>query len=86
MSGFYDDEETVNITRDLSMPIPLDKIILDKDGHIKKINKANVSYNVKRQDIEDGSVEIRNAVVVPSTTNLSTLNIPNGTIIYVYNN
>ena len=86
MSGFYSDDGTAEIYRDLSQSIPLDKITLDKDGHIKKINKANVSYNVKRQDIENqASAEIRNTIIVPSDTDLSALDVPIGTIIFVKN-
>lgn len=82
----YSDDSTITVTRDLSFPLSLDKITIDKDGHIQKINKAKVSYNTKRGDIEDQtSVEMRNTMVVSSTTELEKLDVPVGTIIFVKN-
>lgn len=86
MSGFYSDDDTTTITRDLSVGLPLDKITLDKDGHAKKINKAILKYDTKRIDIENqASAEIRNIIVVSSNVDLSTLEVPVGTIIFVKN-
>ena len=86
MSGFYSDDDTITITRDLSIGFPLDKITLDKDGHTKKINKAILKYDTKRIDIENqASAEIRNTIVVSSDVDLSTLEVPVGTIIFVKN-
>lgn len=71
---------------DLKKTINLPKVSVDKYGHVINIQETSINANF-REDIftDQTSAQYRNIVVVPSTTNLSTLDVPVGTIIFVKN-
>ena len=71
---------------DLKKTINLPKVIVDKYGHVVNIQETSVNANFREDTLTDQtSAQYRNIVVVPSTTNLSTLDVPVGTIIFVKN-
>lgn len=72
---------------DLKKTLTITKIYVDKYGHVVHLND-NISLNANfREDTltDQTSAQYRNIVVVPSTTDLSTLDVPVGTIIFVKN-
>lgn len=71
---------------DLKKTINLPKVSVDKYGHVINIQETSVNTNFREDAFTDQtSAQYRNIVVVPSTTNLSTLDVPVGTIIFVKN-
>ena len=71
---------------DLKKTINLPKVVVDKYGHIVNIQETSVNANFREDTLTDQtSAQYRNIVVVPSTTDLSTLDVPVGTIIFVKN-
>lgn len=71
---------------DLKKTINPLKVIVDKYGHVVNIQETSVNANFRDDTLTDQtSAQYRNIVVVPSTTDLSTLDVPVGTIIFVKN-
>lgn len=71
---------------DLKKTINLPKVIVDKYGHVVNIQETSINANFREDTLTDQtSAQYRNIVVVPSTTDLSTLDVPVGTIIFVKN-
>ncbi len=71
---------------DLKKTINLPKVSVDKYGHVINIQETSVNANFREDTLTDQtSAQYRNIVVVPSTTDLSTLDVPVGTIIFVKN-
>lgn len=71
---------------DLKKTINLPKVIVDKYGHVVNIQETSINANFRDDTLTDQtSAQYRNIVVVPSTTDLSTLDVPVGTIIFVKN-
>lgn len=69
---------------DLKKTINLPKVSVDKYGHVVNIQETSVNANFREDALTDQtSAQYRNIVVVPSTTNLSTLDVPVGTIIFI---
>ena len=69
-----------NLKKTLNVP----KVSVDKYGHVVNIQEISVNANFREDTLTDQtSAQYRNIVVVPSTTNLSTLDVPVGTIIFV---
>mgnify|MGYP003279054179 CR=1 FL=1 len=71
---------------DLKKTINLPKVSVDKYGHVVNIQETTLNANFREDTLTDQtSAQYRNIVVVPSTTDLSTLDVPVGTIIFVKN-
>ena len=71
---------------DLKKTINLPKVVVDKYGHVVNIQETSINANFREDTLTDQtSAQYRNIVVVPSTTDLSTLDVPVGTIIFVKN-
>lgn len=71
---------------DLKKTINLPKVSVDKYGHVINIQETTLNANFREDTLTDQtSAQYRNIVVVPSTTDLSTLDVPVGTIIFVKN-
>lgn len=71
---------------DLKKTINLPKVVVDKYGHVVNIQETSVNANFREDTLTDQtSAQYRNIVVVPPTTDLSTLDVPVGTIIFVKN-
>lgn len=71
---------------DLKKTINLPKVNVDKYGHVVNIQETSINANFRDDTLTDQtSAQYRNIVVVPSTTDLSTLDVPVGTIIFVKN-
>lgn len=71
---------------DLKKTINLPKVIVDKYGHVINIQETSINANFREDSLTDQtSAQYRNIIVVPSTTDLSTLDVPVGTIIFVKN-
>lgn len=71
---------------DLKKTINLPKVVVDKYGHVVNIQETSINSNFREDTLTDQtSAQYRNIVVVPSTTDLSTLDVPVGTIIFVKN-
>lgn len=70
----------------LKKTINLPKVSVDKYGHVVNIQETAINANFREDTLADQtSAQYRNIVVVPSTTDLSTLDVPVGTIIFVKN-
>ena len=71
---------------DLKKTINLPKVSVDKYGHVVNIQETTLNANFREDTLTDQtSAQYRNIVVVPSATDLSTLDVPVGTIIFVKN-
>lgn len=71
---------------DLKKTINLPKVSVDKYGHVVNIQETTLNANFREDTLTDQtSAQYRNIVVVPSTTDLTTLDVPVGTIIFVKN-
>lgn len=71
---------------DLKKTLNVPKVIVDKYGHVVNIEETSVNANFREDTLTDQtSAQYRNIVVVPSTTDLTTLDVPVGTIIFVKN-
>lgn len=71
---------------DLKKTINLPKVSVDKYGHVVNIQETAINANFRADTLTDQtSAQYRNIVVVPSNTDLSTLDVPVGTIIFVKN-
>ena len=71
---------------DLKKTLNVPKIYADKYGHVVHLQETSVNVNFREDAFTDQtSAQYRNIVVVPSTTDLSTLDVPVGTIIFVKN-
>lgn len=71
---------------DLKKTISVPEVSVDKYGHIVNIQETSVNANYREDAFTDQtSAQYRNIVVVPSSTDLSTLDVPVGTIIFVKN-
>ncbi len=71
---------------DLKKTLNVPKVIVDKYGHVVNIQETSINANFRDDTLTDQtSAQYRNIVVVPSTTDLSTLDVPVGTIIFVKN-
>lgn len=71
---------------DLKKTIKFSTVSVDAYGHVMDIQEISVNANFRKDSLTDQtSAQYRNIVVVPSTTNLSTLDVPVGTIIFVKN-
>lgn len=71
---------------DLKKTMNLPKVNVDSYGHVVNIQETSINANFRDDTLTDQtSAQYRNIVVVPSTTDLSTLDVPVGTIIFVKN-
>lgn len=69
---------------DLKKTMNLPKVNVDRYGHVVNIQETSINANFRDDTLTDQtSAQYRNIVVVPSTTDLSTLDVPVGTIIFV---
>lgn len=71
---------------DLKKTMNFPKVNVDRYGHVVNIQETSINANFRDDTLTDQtSAQYRNIVVVPSTTDLSTLDVPVGTIIFVKN-
>lgn len=71
---------------DFKKTIKFPEVSVDAYGHVINIQERSVNTNFRKDSLTDQtSAQYRNIVVVPSTTDLSTLDVPVGTIIFVKN-
>ena len=71
---------------DLKKTLNVPKVEVDAYGHIVNIQETSINANFREDALTNQtSAQYRNIVVVPSSTNLTTLDVPTGTIIFVKN-